>query len=83
MTKDAFRINMASDAHYNLELHQMDVKIAFRNGDLNEVICMCSLECFSKTGDAHKVYRLKKSIYSLKQACRQWYTKLTSHSLSS
>lgn len=64
-TKDAFRINMASDAHYNLELHQMDVKIAFLNGDLNEEICMCPLECFGKTGDEHKVYKLKNSIRNL------------------
>ena len=32
--KDSFRIIMALVAHYNLELHQMDVKTAFLNGDL-------------------------------------------------
>jgi len=29
--KDSFRIIMALLAHYDLELHQMDVKIAFLN----------------------------------------------------
>ena len=30
--KDSFRIIMALVAHFNLELHQMDVKTAFLNG---------------------------------------------------
>jgi hypothetical protein len=32
--KDSFRIVMTLVAHYNLELHQMDVKIVFLNDDL-------------------------------------------------
>jgi hypothetical protein len=32
--KDSFRIIMALVVHYNLELHQMDVKTTFLNGDL-------------------------------------------------
>jgi hypothetical protein len=34
--KDSFRIVMALVAHYDLELHQMDVKTVFLNGDLDE-----------------------------------------------
>ena len=33
-SKDSFRIIMALKAHFNLVLHQMDVKTAFLNGDL-------------------------------------------------
>jgi hypothetical protein len=33
-SKDSFRIIMTLVAHYNLELHQMDVKTAFLNGNL-------------------------------------------------
>jgi len=32
--KDSFRTIMALVAHYDLELHQMDVKTTFLNGDL-------------------------------------------------
>ena len=34
--KDSFRIIMALVAHYDLELHQMDVKTTFLIGDLDE-----------------------------------------------
>ena len=34
--KDSFRIIIALVAHYDLELHQMDVKMTFLNGDLYE-----------------------------------------------
>ena len=36
LCKDSFRIIMVLMAHYDLELHQMDVKTAFLNGDLYE-----------------------------------------------
>ncbi|RVW41020.1 Retrovirus-related Pol polyprotein from transposon TNT 1-94 [Vitis vinifera] len=39
-TKDIFRVIMAIVAHFDLELHQMDVKTAFLNGDLDEDVYM-------------------------------------------
>ena len=42
-SKDSFRIIMALVAHYDLELHQMDVKTAFLNGGLDEEIIWHSL----------------------------------------
>jgi len=38
--KDSFRIIMALVAHYDLELHKMDVKTAFLNEDLEEDVYM-------------------------------------------
>ncbi|RVW53922.1 Retrovirus-related Pol polyprotein from transposon TNT 1-94 [Vitis vinifera] len=39
-SKDSFRIIMTLIAHYDLELHQMDVKTAFLNGNIDETIYM-------------------------------------------
>ena len=38
--KDSFRTIMALVAHYDLELHQIDVKKAFLKGNINETIYM-------------------------------------------
>ena len=73
--KDSLRIIMALVAHFDLELHQMDVKTAFLNGNLDEDIYMEQPEGFTKKGNEHLVCKLKKSIYGLKQASRQWYIK--------
>ena len=73
--KDSFRIIMALVAHYNLELHQMDVKTAFLNGDLYENVYMAQPKGFVMEGKENMGCRLKKSIYGLKQASRQWYLK--------
>ena len=40
ISKDSFRIIMALTTHFNLELHQMDVKTAFLDGDLYEEVYM-------------------------------------------
>ena len=42
--KDSFRTIMALVAHFDLELHQMDVKTAFLNGDIDETIYMVQPE---------------------------------------
>ena len=72
-TKDSFRTIIALVAYFDLELHQMDVKTLFLNGNIDETIYMVQLENFV-SGDLKKmVCKLKKSIYGLKQASRQWY----------
>ncbi|GAA0175174.1 transmembrane signal receptor [Lithospermum erythrorhizon] len=53
----------------------MDVKIVFLNGDLEEKIYMSQPEGFLVEGQEHMVCKLKRSIYGLKQASRQWYFK--------
>jgi hypothetical protein len=54
----------------NLELHQMDVKTAFLNGQLNEEIYMKQPPGYEK--EPEKVCKLKRSLYGLKQAARMW-----------
>ena len=51
---------MALVAHYDLELHHMDVKIAFLNGDLEENVYMDQPMGFSVEGKEHIVCKLKK-----------------------
>ena len=73
--KDSLRIIMALVAHFDLELHQMDVKTAFLNGELEEEVYMTQPEGFISEKGNNLVCKLKKSIYGLKQASRQWYMK--------
>ena len=77
-SKDSFRVIMALVAHFDMELHQMNVKTAFLNGDLNEEVYMMQPEGFVANDSGKLVCRLKKSIYGLKQASRQWYLKFHS-----
>ena len=74
-SNDSFRIIMTLVAHYDLELHQMDVKTVFLNGNIDETIYMVQPENFESNDSKQLVCRLKRSIYGLKQASRQWYLK--------
>ena len=62
-------------AHYNLKLHQMDVKIAFLNGDLEEEVYMDQPQGFFMEGESQMVCKLNKSIYRLKQTSQEWCIK--------
>ena len=53
----------------------MDVKTIFLNGDLEENIYMSQPKGFAMEGKERMGCHLKKSIYGLKQASRQWYLK--------
>ncbi|CAL8993086.1 unnamed protein product, partial [Prunus brigantina] len=74
-TKDSLRVIMALVAHFDLDLHQMDVQTAFLNGNLIEEIYMKQPDGFIQKGEEDLVCRLQKSIYVLKQASRHWYLK--------
>ena len=67
----SIRILIAFASINNLEIHQMDVKTAFLNGDLDEEIYMEQPEGFATPGRERKVCRLVKSLYGLKQAPKQ------------
>jgi hypothetical protein len=62
-------------AHYDLELHQMDVKMIFLNGDLLKNVYMVQPKGFVVKEKEHMRCHTRKSIYGLKQASRQWYLK--------
>jgi hypothetical protein len=54
------------------EIHQMDVKLAFLNGLLDEEIYMKQPEGFVDLDHPDKVCLLKMAIYGLKQASHAW-----------
>jgi hypothetical protein len=54
---------MALVAHYDLELHQINVKTVFLNGDLQENIYIAQPGGFVMEGKEHMGCKLKKSIY--------------------
>ncbi|WKA06134.1 hypothetical protein VitviT2T_024051 [Vitis vinifera] len=65
-SNDSFRIIMTLMAHYDLELHQMGVKTAFLNGNIDETIYMVQPENFKSNDSKQLVCKLKRSIYGLK-----------------
>ncbi|KAJ9556753.1 hypothetical protein OSB04_011367 [Centaurea solstitialis] len=78
----SIRTLMAIAAIHNLEIHQMDVKTAFLNGELDEEIYMQQPEGFVVKGQENKVCKLVKSLYGLKQAPKQWHEKFDQTLLS-
>ena len=78
----SIRTLMAIAAIHNLIIHQMDVKTAFLNGELDEEIYMQQPEGFVVKGQEHKVCKLVKSLYGLKQAPKQWHEKFDNTLLS-
>ncbi|GKB94662.1 zinc finger, CCHC-type containing protein, partial [Tanacetum coccineum] len=78
----SIRVLFALASLYNLPIHQMDVKTAFLNGDLDEEVYMKQPEGFVLPGHENKVCKLKKSLYGLKQAPKQWHEKFDKSILS-
>ena len=66
------RIILAIAAYFDYEIWQMDVKTAFLNGNMTEVVYMMQPEGFVDPTNAGKMCKLQKSIYGLKQASRSW-----------
>jgi hypothetical protein len=60
--KDSLRIIMTLVAHYDLVLHQIDVKTTFLNEDLLENVYMAQPKDFVVKGKEHMRCHLRKSI---------------------
>ena len=73
---EAIRILLAYASHHNMKLFQMDVKSAFLNGLINELVFVEQPPGFEDPRYPNHVYRLHKVLYGLKQAPRAWYERL-------
>ncbi|GKC99147.1 retrovirus-related pol polyprotein from transposon TNT 1-94 [Tanacetum coccineum] len=60
----------------------MDVKMAFLNGPLKEVVYVAQPDGFIDPDHPKKVYRLRNALYGLKQALRAWYNELSNFLMS-
>ena len=70
----SIRIELIKACAQGWEIHQMDVKTTFLNGELNEEIYM-TLPKMNKE-EPTQTCRLKKSLYGLRQVGRCWYIRL-------
>ena len=59
----------------------MDVKSAFLNEILSEKVYVEQPKGFKDSKFPNHVYRLKKTLYGLKKACKAWYERLTTYLL--
>ncbi|GKA75908.1 retrovirus-related pol polyprotein from transposon TNT 1-94 [Tanacetum coccineum] len=67
---EAIHIFIANAATKNMIIYQMNVKTAFLNGELREVVYVSQPEVFIDPDKPNHVYRIKKALYGLKQASR-------------
>ncbi|GJW46021.1 retrovirus-related pol polyprotein from transposon TNT 1-94, partial [Tanacetum coccineum] len=73
---ESIRILLAYACALDFKLFQMDVKGAFLNGFINEEVYMAQPSGFIDFEKPDHVYKLKKALYSLKQAPKAWYDRL-------
>nr|GEZ50044.1 Gag-Pol polyprotein [Tanacetum cinerariifolium] len=79
---EAVRLFIVYAGHKSFTVYQMDVKIAFLYGPLQEEVYVNQPDGFVDPYHPDQVYRLKKALYGLKQAPRAWYDELSKFLLS-
>ena len=73
---ESIRILIAIAAQLKWNLHHLDVKSAFLNGEIKEEVYVHQPEGFIKKGKEDCVQKLRKALYGLRQAPRAWNSKL-------
>jgi len=76
------RLLLAYACLSGFKLFQMDVKSALLNGFINEEVYVTQPLGFEDHKLPEHVYKLKKALYGLEQAPRQWYERLSNFLLS-
>jgi hypothetical protein len=70
---ESIRILIVYATNHDFKLYQMDVKSAFLNGPLQELVYVEQPLGFEDPKKPNHVYLLHKALYGLKQAPRAWY----------
>lgn len=73
---ETIRLLISLAATYGWEVHHLDLKTSFLHGELKEVVYVSQPEGFEIKGSEHRVYKLNKALYGLRQAPRAWNNKL-------
>lgn len=74
---NTIRVLLSLAANQDWPLHQLDIKNAFFNGDLEEEVYMEIPPGLETSSNFNRVCRLKKSLYGLKQSPRAWFDRFT------
>src|SRR5438034_2119181 len=70
---ESIRILITFATHHNFKLYQIDVKSAFLNGPIQELVFVEQPPGFEDPSMPTHVYKIHKALYGLKQAPRAWY----------
>lgn len=73
---ETIRVLLAVAAQKDWEVHHMDVKTAFLNGELEEDVYVAQPIGYEDKKNPNKVLKLHKALYGLRQAPRAWNSKL-------
>jgi hypothetical protein len=71
-------IMLADTAQHDWEIHQIDIKSAYLNAPLDEIVYMHPPKRYLKPGQEGMVCRLLKCLYGLKQVGRGWHKEMLS-----
>ena len=78
----SIRAIMALASMMKWDLHQMDVKTAFLNGEIEEEVYIEQPQGFEIKDRQNHLCMLKKALYGLKQDPRAWYGRIDSFLMS-
>ena len=78
----SIRTIMALASMMKWDIHQMDVKMTFLNGMIEEEVYIEQPQGFEVENRVTHVCKLKKTLYGLKQAPRSWYGRIDSFLIS-
>ncbi|RVW64787.1 Retrovirus-related Pol polyprotein from transposon RE1 [Vitis vinifera] len=74
---NSIRVLLLVVVNLDWNLHQLDVKNAFLNGELEEEVYMKIPPSMETPENSGKVCKLRKSLYGLKPSPRAWFDQLT------